>query len=118
MSDSSPTPTPDPTESVAKPVPSVSPFKTLVGAALAGIMVVPLWRLTSAIAESFAAHPLHTTNQITINISVAVRTLVVGLGTLATGVFAIVTLGLLGLTLQLVIQVLLQNPSDVESSES
>ena len=94
----------------------VSPLNTLSGAVLAGLMAVPISRLTTAIAQSFAAHPLHTTNQVTINISIAVRTLVVGMGTLATGVFALVALGLMGLTIQLLLQRFLRKGSDVEST--
>lgn len=114
MSDPQPPASADPSAPVSPPGNQVSPLKTLIGAIMAGLMALPLSRLTTAIAQSFAAHPLQTTNQVTINISVAVRTLVVGLGTLATGVFALVALGLMGLTIQLIIQGFFQGQTDLK----
>jgi hypothetical protein len=91
----------DPSAPVPPPRNQVSPLKTLIGAIMAGLMALPLSRLTTAIAQSFAAHPLLTTNQVTINISVAVRTLVVALG-------------LMGLTIQLIIQGFFQGESELK----
>lgn len=90
---------PKPTESQSA---TVNPLHCLTGAMVASIFAMLLYRLTSAIAASFAAHPLSVTNQTAASLSVAVRTLVVGMSTLATAVFALAALGLLGLGLQLI----------------
>jgi hypothetical protein len=57
-----------------------------------------------AIATTFASKPIHSDNQIVINIASAVRTLVVGVVALGMGIFSIVTIGLLALAIQLLIQ--------------
>jgi hypothetical protein len=91
---------PQPTSAAEK----ATPLKCLSGALLAGSLGLLLYRLTAAIASSFAAHPLTTTNQIARGLSAAVRTLVVGMSTMATGIFSIAALGLIGLGIQLAIQ--------------
>ncbi len=93
-------PSPQPTRSAEK----ATPLKCLSGALLAGSLGILLYRLTAAIAHSFAIHPLTTTNQIARGLSAAVRTLVVGMSTMATGIFSIAALGLIGLGIQLAIQ--------------
>lgn len=88
--------------------PGVGPLKCLLGALIASAFAYGLYRLTSAIALSFAEHPLESSNSTAITISVAVRTLVVGLCSLGTGIFGIASLGLGALAIQLVIQRLWQ----------
>jgi len=98
---------PDQTSSIATP-PSPetlpSPFNSLVGATIAGGFGFGLYKLTHAIATSFATKPITSSNPLAQNISAAVRTLVVGASTLATGVFAIAAVGLILLALQVAIQ--------------
>jgi Protein of unknown function (DUF3082) len=93
-------PSPPPTSNAGK----ATPLKCLSGALVASSLGLLLYRLTAAIAHSFAAHPLTTTNQIAHGLSAAVRTLVVGMSTLATGIFSIAALGLIGLGIQLAVQ--------------
>ncbi|BCX11145.1 MAG: hypothetical protein KatS3mg067_0083 [Thermosynechococcus sp.] len=78
-----------------------NPLHCLTGALIAGTLGLLLYRLTGAIAYLFASHAVSTHNQLVYSLAVAVRTLVVGLCTLATGVFSIIALGLVALTLQL-----------------
>ncbi len=68
---------------------------------MAATLAVLLYRLTHSIAISFATHPTHSTTQMSQTISGAVRTLVIGLSTMATGIFAMATVGLVALGLQL-----------------
>ncbi len=86
------------------PSSSVSPLQCLTGAMLSSILAMLLYRLTTNIAQSFASHPLTASNQTAISLSIAVRTLVVGMSTLATAIFAFAALGLVGLALQLIWQ--------------
>jgi hypothetical protein len=71
-----------------------------------------LYRLTSSIAQAFASHPAPMKQQLAYNLSVAVRTLVVGMATMGTGIFALAALGLLGLGIKL----LFTRPSQVPPS--
>ena len=82
----------------------VTPLRALSGALLSGTLGILLYRLTQAIAQSFATHPFQSSNQIALNLSIAIRTLVVGLSTLATGIFAIAALGLVALAGQLLLK--------------
>ncbi|MGK7929015.1 MAG: DUF3082 domain-containing protein [Spirulina sp.] len=90
MSDSPPT-------SEQKPL---TPLQCVIGSLTAAGFALPLYLLTTSIASTFAQKPLPTTNQTALNIAIAVRTLVVGLATLATAIFAIAAIGLLALAIQ------------------
>ena len=90
-----------PSETEAK---KPTPLRCLVGASISGSLGYALYLLTTSIAVSFATKPIQSTNPFVINLSSAVRTLVVGVATLATCLFAITTLGLILLAIQLVIQ--------------
>jgi Protein of unknown function (DUF3082) len=101
MTDPSPEPKPVNTEPEKQPV---TVWRCLSGAAISGPLAIALYFLTAAIAQTFAEKPLQTTSTIALNISLAVRTLVVGAAALGTGVFGFVTLGLIALGIQTAIQ--------------
>ncbi len=88
----------------AEPAVMPSPLNCVISAAIAGGISIALYRLTLAIAANFADKPLPTTNGIALNLAVATRTLVVGVSAMGTGVFGIVSLGLVLLAGQLVLQ--------------
>jgi hypothetical protein len=81
-----------------------TPLQCLVGAIIAGAIAVGAYFLTQSIAQSFAGNPFQSDNMLALRIAIAVRTLVVGIVALATGVFGIAGLGLLALGVQLTIQ--------------
>jgi Protein of unknown function (DUF3082) len=81
-----------------------TPLRSLTGAFLSATMALLMYQLTTGVIHSFALHPTTSHNQVAINLSVAVRTLVIGLVTMATGIFALVALGLVGLAIQLTLQ--------------
>jgi len=83
---------------------SLSPWRCLTGAMIAGGLAFAAYSLTSSIAQTYAAKPIASTNPTAINIAIAVRTLVVGVSTLATFVFGIATIGLVALAMQISIQ--------------
>lgn len=109
MSESAPTP--------SKPK-SVSAWKTSSGALLAGLFALPLAKMSSLIALSFAEHPFTSDNQTALKISIALRTLVVGLSTLATGIFCVAALGLAALSVQILWQNLRPTPTHVDVDQS
>jgi hypothetical protein len=88
----------------------VTPLRCLIGAILASVFAFGLYLMTRAIALSFATHKIESSNLAVQRISAAVRTLVVGLTTMGTGIFSLAALGLLGLGIQLTIQKLRQKP--------
>lgn len=66
--------------------------------------------MTSAIAQTFAKKPIHSDNIAVVNIASAVRTLVVGIGTLGTFTFAFASLGLMALGIQIFLRQLAKQP--------
>lgn len=82
----------------------VTPWRCVQGAVISGALAVALYYLMSSIAFVYATKPVNFTNPIAINIAVAVRTLVIGIAALGAGVFAIVTVGLIALGIQLLFQ--------------
>ncbi|MDJ0738064.1 MAG: DUF3082 domain-containing protein [Nostocaceae cyanobacterium] len=81
-----------------------SPFRCLTGSVISGGLAFAAYNLMIAIAISFANKPIHSDNQIVLRISSAVRTLVLGIMALGTGVFGIVAIGLLALAIKLTFQ--------------
>ena len=86
----------------AKTLPT--PLRCLSGAVIACGLAIPLYYLTGSISQSFASNPIHSKNPAVVSIGSAVRTLVLGLSTLATAVFALVAIGLVALGVQVLIQ--------------
>ncbi|MBD2036677.1 DUF3082 domain-containing protein [Leptolyngbya sp. FACHB-321] len=84
--------------------PAPSPLRCIGGSIVAGAIAVVLYRLTSSIAIAFASKPLQTDNFTTQRISAAVRTLIIGLSSLGTGIFALAAFGLFALGTQLLLQ--------------
>ena len=80
-----------------------SPLRCFLGAIVAGVIAYTLYKMTSAIGLSFATKPIVTDSVTVQRISAAVRTLVIGMSALATGIFGLATFGLAGLGIQLLI---------------
>ena len=103
-----PTPTEQPITD-SKPLPS--PWRSSLGGVIAFGLAIALYRVTGSISQGFAQKPLHSDNALVVKISIALRTLIVGLSTLATFIFAIVAVALVALAIQAVVQQLKQRPS-------
>jgi hypothetical protein len=83
-------------------------MRCFMGSAISGGFAYACMMLTSAIATTFAHKPIHSDNPIAVNISAAVRTLVTGVSTLATFIFAFAAFGLFCLGIQLLFQKLMK----------
>jgi Protein of unknown function (DUF3082) len=81
-----------------------SPLRCITGAIISSGMAYAFYSLMIAIATSFANKPVHSNNELVIKITSAVRTLIVGIVALGSGIFGIVAIGLLALAVQLLIQ--------------
>ncbi len=95
--------TSDATSVSAKKAPT-SIWRCISGAAIAAFLGYGAYNLTFKIATQFATHPLVSDNYIAIRLSGMVRTLVVGIASMATGIFAFAALGLTVLGLQIALQ--------------
>jgi len=90
-------------------------LKCFSGSFVAGTIALLAYRMTVAIATTFANKPIVSDNTAVINISSAVRTLVVGIVALGSGVFGLAALGLFLLGIQLTFQRIFKSPaSDAE----
>ncbi|MDJ1184803.1 DUF3082 domain-containing protein [Roseofilum casamattae] len=94
-------PTPTETSRARKISPNVTPVSCIIGAGISGTIGTFIGFLSLSIIQTFANKPLATKNAIALQIGAAVRTLVMGMGLLATGIFALATVGLLALAVQL-----------------
>ncbi len=83
---------------------TVSVWSCLLGAIFSGTMATLLYSLTSAIANNFASKSIASSNLTVIKITIAVRTLVVGIATLGTCIFAFTTVGLIALGIQILVK--------------
>jgi hypothetical protein len=82
---------------------TVSPFRCLTGALISSGFAIALYLLTSSVAQTLAQTPIRSGNEYAMRIAAAVRTLVIGMCALGTGIFTIATLGLLALMVQIII---------------
>ncbi|MBN3959894.1 DUF3082 domain-containing protein [Nostoc sp. NMS8] len=106
MNDQNLTPQTDAKEQV-----TASPLRCFTGAVISGGMGFAVYSLMIAIATNFATKPVHSINPLVVKISSAVRTLVVGVVALGSGIFSIVAIGLLALGVQLLVQQLTKQKS-------
>jgi hypothetical protein len=77
-----------------------TPLQCFLGSITAGVLAFIPYYLMTSIVETYATKPVISTNPIVINITVAVRTLVIGVATLATATFGLVAIGLFLLAIQ------------------
>jgi hypothetical protein len=99
------TPTPSETNDNASSLTSTGKIlRCFSGAFVSGSLAIVIYRMMAAIAVTFANKPIVSDNTAVINISSAVRTLVVGTVALGAGVFGLAGLGLFLLGIQLTLQ--------------
>ncbi|MEG3439987.1 DUF3082 domain-containing protein [Pannus brasiliensis CCIBt3594] len=79
----------------------VTPARCLVGASISAGLGTAAYYMTAAIGHSFYSKPLTAHSQIALRIGSLVRTLVMGIASLGTFIFAFVTVGLILLAIQL-----------------
>jgi tetrahydromethanopterin S-methyltransferase subunit E len=89
-----------------------TPLRCFISAIIAGAIAYMLYNATASVAGTFALHQVQSNNFIIMRLSAAIRTLVIGLFAMATGVFSVAGLGLSGLGIQLLIQPKAELPSD------
>ncbi len=82
----------------------VTPLRCLIGSTISGSLAVAMYSLTYSIAHTFATKPLTSTKPIVLRIGSLVRTLVVGMASLGTFIFAFVAFGLILLAIQLTLR--------------
>ncbi len=87
-----------------KSTPNVNPLQCLASAVISGGLATLAYLLMKSIANTFASKPIISDNVFVVNMSTAVRTLVVGVIAFATCMCVMVTVGLIALAIQIIIQ--------------
>ena len=82
----------------------VSPISCIFSSCFAGAIAVAIYFLMSSIIETYSDKPIVSDNVFVLKITVAVRTLVIGVAALGTGVFGLVAIGLFLLGIQVAIK--------------
>ena len=89
------------TESTTK---TVTPLNCILASIFSGAFSFAAYSLMSSIIETYSDKPVVSDNILVLKITVAVRTLVIGIAALGSGVFGLVALGLFLLGIQTAIQ--------------
>jgi uncharacterized membrane protein HdeD (DUF308 family) len=90
--------------SLDKKTETTTPLRCFFASCISGALAFASYSLFSSIVQTYATKAVTSNNPIVINITSAVRTLVMGVVALATGVFAMVAIGLFLLGIQLTLQ--------------
>ena len=91
-----------PTKPVEDPLSTQRILRAFTGSLMAGTFTLLFYKMTIAIATTFANKPGVSDNITVINLSSAVRTLVVGVVAMGTGVFGMAAIGLFALGIQMI----------------
>jgi hypothetical protein len=108
----------NPSPKAENPLSTARILRAFTGSLMAGTIALLFYKMLNAISTSFANKPVVSDNITVINLSAAVRTLVLGVIALGTGVFGMAAIGLALLGLQMIGQRLTGNsPKQPEPSE-
>ena len=86
-----------------------TPLRCLFASTISGAIAFCLYLLFNSIVQTYAAKAVTSTNPIVINLTSAVRTMVMGIVALGMGVFGVVAIGLFLLGIQVTLQNLKNN---------
>ncbi|WP_036487979.1 DUF3082 domain-containing protein [Myxosarcina sp. GI1] len=96
--------TPQNLSSAESPEKKITLLRCWTASILSGGLATAIYFLMMSIVQTYANKPVTSANPVVVNLTVAVRTLVIGMAALGTGVFGIVALGLFLLGIQVAIQ--------------
>lgn len=85
-----------------------TPLRCLLASLTSGGIAIALYLLMNSIVQTYATKAVTSTNPVVINLTIAVRTMVIGIAALGTGVFGLVAIGLFLLGIQVTIKSLSQ----------
>ena len=81
-----------------------TPLRCFFAATLSGGIAFCSYLLFNSVVQTYATKTVTSTNPVVINLTAAVRTMVMGIVALGTGVFGVVAVGLFLLGIQLTVQ--------------
>ena len=81
-----------------------TPLRCFFAASISGGIAFCLYLLFNSVVQTYATKAVTSTNPVVINLTAAVRTMVMGIVALGTGVFGVVALGLFLLGIQVTLR--------------
>ncbi len=81
----------------------ITPFRCFTGASISAGLAVAAYLLTKSVILTYSTIPIKFNNQMATSIASTVRTLIMGITTMATFLFVMVTVGLVALGIKLII---------------
>ncbi|MGF1588079.1 MAG: DUF3082 domain-containing protein [Pleurocapsa sp.] len=81
-----------------------TPLSCFFAASISGGIAFCLYLLFNSVVQTYATKAVTSTNPVVINLTAAVRTMVMGIVALGTGVFGVVAVGLFLLGIQVTVQ--------------
>lgn len=81
-----------------------TPLRCFFAAAISGAIAFAAYLLFNSVVQTYAAKAVTSTNPIVVNLTAAVRTMIMGIVALGTGVFGVVAIGLFLLGIQVTVQ--------------
>lgn len=82
----------------------ITPMRCFTGGSISGGLAVAAYLLTKSVILTYSTMPIKFNNPMAIRIAATVRTLIMGITTMATFVFLMVTVGLVALGIKLIIE--------------
>ncbi|BAQ62313.1 hypothetical protein GM3708_2719 [Geminocystis sp. NIES-3708] len=82
----------------------ITPLRCFTGGSISGGLAIASYLLTKSVILTYSTMPIKFNNPMAIRIAATVRTLIMGITTMATFVFLMVTVGLVALGIKLMIE--------------
>jgi hypothetical protein len=82
----------------------ITPMRCFTGGSISGVLAIAAYFLTKSVVLTYSTMPIKFNNPMAIRIASSVRTLIMGVTTMATFVFLMVTVGLMALGIKLMIE--------------
>lgn len=104
MNDTPDKPTTQDDSQTDNPLANATPLRCFTAAILSGGIAFLCYLMFNSVVHTYAAKTVTSSNPIVVNLTAAVRTMVMGIVALGTGVFGVVAIGLFLLGIQVTIQ--------------
>ena len=104
MKDTSNKPVPDTDDSLELSAQKATPLRCFFASIISGAIAFGLYLLLNSVVQTYATKAVTSSNPVVINLTAAVRTMVMGIVALGTGVFGVVAIGIFLLGIQLTFQ--------------
>ena len=104
MKDTSNNDNPAPNSALNTSLEKATPLRCFFAATISGAIAFCLYLLFNSVVQTYATKAVTSTNPVVVNLTAAVRTMIMGIVALGMGVFGVVAIGLFLLGIQVTVQ--------------